>query len=240
VVEGAAEKDAKQKATKYYQDGVDVMQKQVIKQVNEFAANQIMSAKDTLSNFAAKNVEYSENIKKTNLQCKESLEKIKLYESKYSAASKELEGYKSHYKEYLVKVENMDKEMEAIRQIVCKSTDQAQERMQQQLDEVKTLSKDVTDNRTDIERTAKECKDECKAMMEKVEQAKEESRRIFREYKTVESFCKKILKQENTRDQVLFDRMAKVERELAANNLNNRDHALFNRINPSWRMSYYN
>jgi hypothetical protein len=67
--------------------------------------------------------------------------------------------------------------------------------------------------------------------MEKVEQAKEESRRIFREYKTVESFCKKILKQGNTRDQVLFDHMAKVERELAANNLNNRDHALFDRIN---------
>jgi hypothetical protein len=223
--------EAKQRATKYYQDGVDVMQKQVTKQVDEFAASQIMSAKDTLSNFAAKTVEYSEEIKKTNLQCKDSLEKIKLYESKYNAASKELEGYKSTYQEYLTKVENMDKELETVRQIVGKSTDQAQEKIKQQLDEIKTLSKDVTDNRTDIERTVKECKDECKATLAKVDDAKEDSRRIFKEYKTVEGFCKKILKQESTRDQVLFDRMAKLERDLAANNLDSRDQALFNRIN---------
>ena len=125
----------------------------------------------------------------------------------------------------------MDKELEAIRQIVGESMDQAQEKIQQQLNELKTLSKDVTDNRTDIERTAKECKAECTTTMEKVEQAKEDSKPIFSEYKTVEGFCKKILKQENTRDQVLFDRMAEIEREMAANNLNNQDQALFDRIN---------
>jgi t-SNARE complex subunit (syntaxin) len=91
--------EAEKTTNKFYTEGVELVAKQIKQQVNKLTEAEISDAKEKLDEFASQTITYQEEIKANTTKCQEILAQLKVYESKYGAASKEVDGMKTNHNE---------------------------------------------------------------------------------------------------------------------------------------------
>jgi chromosome segregation ATPase len=74
------------------------------------------------------------------------------------------------------------------------------------------LAEQVTKNRTDIDKTVTDCKQQCETTLRQMEAIKDGSQTILRDQKYIEGFIKRVLKDEEQRGPFLM-RVAKIEED---------------------------
>jgi hypothetical protein len=146
-------------------------------------------------------------------ECETILAQLKEYDAKYGTITKEMGVSKSAYDECQAKVAKMETELIAVQNVVKQHTEEAAKNLEG-LPAMKELMKSITDNRTEMEKTAADCSNACEATLKKLNETKmnvdNKLTTVSREYKTVENFCKRILSREDQKDK-LVERLAKVE-----------------------------
>lgn len=208
--------EAKAVTDKYCEDGLAVLQDKTKDQVAKLSAKEIKDAKGVISDFAQRTTEYSTSIVENNEKCEALLQQLKTYETKYGRMCKEVETNRSSHDEYQQKVLKMESDMINMQQMMTAFTKQAEENLKV-VGDIEQLAKSVTDNRTDIELTAAECKKDCAKAIPKLQTTKDqvtsEANRIGREYQTVETYVRRILDGEGDKT-VLFERVKKLESQM--------------------------
>jgi septal ring factor EnvC (AmiA/AmiB activator) len=163
----------------------------------------ISDAKEKLDDFASQTITYQEEIKANTDKCQEILAQLKVYESKYGAASKEVEGMKTNHNEYAAKVDALERTMNEVLNIVKGKVKEIDSKLTA-LDTLSDLATEVTKNRTDIEETVASFDKKCDDTVKKLKESDETNAKILRDYKYIEGFIKRALTDEQQRGPFLL------------------------------------
>jgi septal ring factor EnvC (AmiA/AmiB activator) len=195
--------EAEKTTNKFYTEGVDLVAKQIKQQVNKLTEAEISDAKEKLDKFTSQTITYQEEIKANTTKCQEILAQLKVYESKYGATSREVDGMKTNHNEYATKVDALKRTMKEVLDIVSGKMKEIDSKLTA-LDTLSDLATEVTKNRTDIEKTVASFDRRCDETVKKLKESDETNARISRDYKYIEGFIKRVLKDEQQRGPFLL------------------------------------